>query len=1330
RIEGVATEIVRGMPFTVKASAINPAQRVTIGINGDTKAFKVANANVTVPAVLEDLDITILVQDADAGDYLVYNISEGQLASKLADECPARLKLVGSMFVSDFNALRDNASTIIDLDLSEVTIKGAMMTGNQLPENAFAPSSSSSLSSLKTVILPNNLERIDKNAFARCTQISEITIPANVNYIGAGAFSACVGLKKIIAKPKVAPTCGNTSPFPSNPSSISLEVPKGSEESYSVPSTWWAMLSLYKVPVEHKDYYWVKLDQSRVGVNGYKGDINNVAVGQKDEVTITLVLPNSQSEQFKPYDHVRPGVPFKVFDNGIDVLSNSYAYSKTGSGTPITPEQSWSMVGGLMLLRWNPSATSGVTMPQNHNIELNFYYDIKFENKEGAQGVKAEIVEVPEGSAWKDVLMRNFKYMSDNGWQANSEVKPVLYKEGSEIKFQLSDIPEKTVPVVTLKTKVMTKTGYSPEYEEKEMTLEANSGIYTIPALEGDCWISISGETIFEEGDLIPSDYLDNMDKEEAVSFNELAVSGDMSDEQFEQVRENFDNLEIIDLTAIENTALPENAFEGMDQLIDVIVSDNVTEIGAGCFKDCSSIESLTLPGVTSIGEGAFEGCESLTSILLPSLGASAAGGKPGMYKAGEIEGVNAESFRGLSPNCLIYIGENEIPGTEGLNIILNKNGMRVAASDITLDGNHPFNAPASFMLGDHKISFTADVASSLACDVNDGWTTIMLPFQPTSVTIGEQFPNREGSGLHILSFDDEESEVLTEQMEFLPNRPYLANVAAPFSTVPVTFTAVARQQDGDEVIYDVPFTPVPEETVAVGKEFSLYGSYDGQTRPVACYMLNEQGSTFVSPVDAAKAKTVKPFSAYLTANYATDKAEIEVGEHPIWVMDPQSAGVTGTKLYRSNKIELESLTKRATVYYTVDGSDPALADGSRKIYSEPITMESESMTLMAIAEYKDYVSDSVTLNFELKKSNIDYALEGEWHWISHNVENPVAVAEFAASGIDGILSQTQEVIFDSKHGMVGALTELLPTEGYKVRLSGDSWNGNVSGVSFDPVKTVKLNKGWNWIGTPVDEGSLMIADLFASVDAEEGDMLVGLDGSVQADAEGVWKGTISHMAPGVGYMFYSNSEKEFVYNIVAVHDSNVPAMAPVVAANGLWTVDNHKYASVMPVIASIDALGDVEDYQVAAFCGDECRGIGKVVDGVFMINVHGNAGDVIAFRFIGNDSEEMLSATTVVFNQNPEGTFANPFIISSNGATSVSVVNAESIGVAYEDGSFIIGGDMSDVRSVEIYDLTGKMIAKSNGERTIKVGNIDGSVVTVVVRKADSVSSTKLIVK
>ncbi len=1326
RIEGASSEVVRGMPFTIKASAINPNQRVTVAVNGETKQSNVANANVSIPAVLEDLDVTITVKDADAGDYMVYNIQEGLLASKLED-CPTRVKLVGNMLVSDFDAIRKNASTIIDLDLSDVNIKGSGMTGNQIPENAFAPSSASALSSLKTIILPNSLERIDKNAFARCTQITEITIPAKVTYVGNGAFSSCVNLKKIIAKPTVAPACGNTSPFPSSGlSTMTLEVPKGSEDSYSVPSTWWAMIPLYKAPANAKDAYWVKYDPSRIAFYKFTANPNRIEVGQTEQVRLMVILPNNQSSQFtvKSSPIERPGVVFKVYDNGIDVFNNSAAYSNTAERC--TPEQSWSMVGGRMYLVWNPTATSGVTKPQDHELKVEFYYSLNFENKEGANGIKAEIVEMPEGCEWRNVPMNKFQYMVKNQYgsnTANTEVKPVLYKEGSEFKFQLTDIPEKTTPVVTLVSKVMTKTGTSPIYEEREYTLVGNNGIYTIPALEGDTWIRISGVRTYEEGDVIPADALDSVDKEDAITFTELAVSGDVTDEDFETIRENFESVETIDLSDIENETIPAGAFEGMSNLVDVIIPETVTEIGEGAFKDCDGIESLTLPGVTTIGDGAFDGCDNLTSIILPSIGAPAPSGKPGMSKVGAVDGVTAESFRGLNPNCLIYVGSADIPNAESVNIILNKDGNRVAASDITLDANYPFNAPASFNLGDHKISFSTEITASNDCDVDGGWSTIILPFQPSKMDMEEKFDAREGAGIHLLSFSDENSESLTPQSSLLPNHPYLANVCAPFSSVHVTFSTTANENG---VGYDVPFTPVPEETVAVGKYFSLYGSYDGETRNVDLLTMNDDASAFIS-ADADSVVAIRPFSAYLCANEGTVESSLAIGEHPLWVYEPASVGVGGTKLYRSSLIELASPTKVASIYYTLDGSDPTLADGSRILYEAPFAPTAENMTVKVVAERKGNVSETVTLNFELKKADHDYNLAQNWNWVSHYAENAVPIAEFATEGISTVLSQTQEVVRDAKYGLVGSLKELVPNVGYKVCVDADSWTGNVAGVAFDPTAKVQIFRGWNWIGCPTDEGSLLISDLMANVPAVEGEMIVGLDGFVQADADGNWVGTLSQFVPGEGYMYYSQTYKEFNYNLAPEQANAAPAKAPVAAIDGYWTVDNHKYAFVMPVIASLDGL-DAEDYEVAAFCGNECRGIGAVVDGLLMLNVHGNKGDLITFRFIGNDNNEMLSDTNVVFEEIPVGSFAEPFVIKVIGASAVEALKVGAAGISIENGTIIISGNVSDIKSVEVYDVTGKLIAK--GQHSISLGNVDGSVVTVVIRKADSTSSLKLLVK
>ena len=377
-------------------------------------------------------------------------------------------------------------------------------------------------------------------------------------------------------------------------------------------------------------------------------------------------------------------------------------------------------------------------------------------------------------------------------------------------------------------------------------------------------------------------------------------------------------------------------------------------------------------------------------------------------------------------------------------------------------------------------------------------------------------------------------------------------------------------------------------------------------------------------------------------------------------------------------------------------------------------------MTVRAVAEYKGNFSENVEFGYGLKKSDIGYSLAENWNWISHNVENAVSVSEFAGDGVSRILSQTEEVVRDPKYGLVGNLSELNPLEAYKVCVSDASWTGRISGVSFDPATPVKLCKGWNWIGCPTDDSSLLINDLLANAGAEEGDMLVGLDGFEQVDADGSWKGTLSSMSPGAGYMYFSNSEKEFVYNIVPAKETTLPTRS---ANMSPWVADNHRYPSVMPVTAVVDgmkdALAESGAYHVGAFCGDECRGVGMYVDGVVMINVHGNPGDKIAFRMMSAAGKRSDSVVSVDFEEYPLGSLSEPYEIGFSGSVSVEGVSDSGYDVVVENGVLTVKGDLSGVASVEVYDLSGIRVAASSSveDGVLTFGALQPGAVVVVIR-------------
>lgn len=85
----------------------------------------------------------------------------------------------------------------------------------------------------------------------------------------------------------------------------------------------------------------------------------------------------------------------------------------------------------------------------------------------------------------------------------------------------------------------------------------------------------------------------------------------------------NCTDLETVDLP--EATAIGASAFDNCYSLTTVNIP-KVETIGASAFDDCTSIEAIELPSVTAIGNNAFYGCTSLASVTIdqttpPTLG-------------------------------------------------------------------------------------------------------------------------------------------------------------------------------------------------------------------------------------------------------------------------------------------------------------------------------------------------------------------------------------------------------------------------------------------------------------------------------------------------------------------------------------------------------------------------------------------------------------------------------------------------------------------------------------------------------------------------------------
>lgn len=444
----------------------------------------------------------------------------------------------------------------------------------------------------------------------------------------------------------------------------------------------------------------------------------------------------------------------------------------------------------------------------------------------------------------------------------------------------------------------------------------------------------------------------------------------------------------------------------------------------------------------------------------------------------------------------------------------------------------------------------------------------------------------------------------------------------------------------------------------------------------------------------------------------------------------PRASRVSGSKLYNGEKIQLSCETEDAVIKYTVDGSDPAEAGDSVRTYKadEPIVITTDNVTLKAFAEGKDLKPSEVAeFNYELKKSTIGYALK-DWTWVSHNMENAVSTADFTdgiAANVERIVGKTSEVINDPSYGLIGSLTELQPAVGYKIKVKANT-DKIIKGNELNANEnTVSVKAGWNWIGYPLNQ-AMTIAEALAYFDASEEDMIVSLDADAYAWFDGnQWKCSKEDFGfePGKGYMFKSATAANIQFNT----NTSSTAASRVGRRNWLigspWAFNKHAYPNVMPVTAEffIDGV-KCEDGQftVAAFAGDECRGVGQWHDGRLMLNVHGDGGEKVTFMAYDKTTEQYyLVDESLTFKADNEGTWFVPMKLTlGNETTGMSEVNKD-LFISVGSGYITVNAGGKNISSLTLTNMGGVTVLSASDlgtGATITTGSLsDGMYIATI---------------
>lgn len=579
------------------------------------------------------------------------------------------------------------------------------------------------------------------------------------------------------------------------------------------------------------------------------------------------------------------------------------------------------------------------------------------------------------------------------------------------------------------------------------------------------------------------------------------------------------------------------------------------------------------------------------------------------------------------------------------------------------------------------------------------------VPEQPLSVTTGEI---RLTVSRNVMSYANiPMTETYTQVLD----------VEKEVQQITADDVKVVYGEEKTIIVHTIPFEAAVGKTLHVANSSALIASIENTEA-----VIDAEGKALI------KVKGDLPGSTQLTFSIndvtVTGQCAVDVVTEILTAVTPTSSRASGTAVYRGTKIELATESKNGVIYFTTDGSCPCDENGSRRKYTVPIVINGDvQIKAMTTVNNGEDVSETAEFNYTLKRSNIDFEMAEGWTWMSHNFDTELSPSALTTNvGISRILSQTQELVRDPQLGMVGTLTAMTAAESYKVETTTATNCERITDYAWNPATPIAIKAGWNWLGYPVAQ-TMSVDEAFATTAAERLDVVVGQKGFAQFDGEH-WIGTLETMSPGLGYMYQSASDKNIVYN------TNIVSTAAAKSVQGISTnlplaLDIHKYGQIMPVVATImDANGmseDNADYQVAAFCGSECRGIGKVVSGLVMMNVYGNTGDNITFNITDRDGDTSFgNNASMSFSETVVGDIFNPYPLVISQTTGIGAANYDGnvkLSVV-GDNLLICGIAPSDIRMVEIFDLSGHKVLRTNNvsESGISISALTGGVYVVVV--------------
>ena len=267
-----------------------------------------------------------------------------------------------------------------------------------------------------------------------------------------------------------------------------------------------------------------------------------------------------------------------------------------------------------------------------------------------------------------------------------------------------------------------------------------------------------------------------------------------------------------------------------------------------------------------------------------------------------------------------------------------------------------------------------------------------------------------------------------------------------------------------------------------------------------------------------------------------------------------------------------------------------------------------------------DYVNDAVG-EWNDPTMAITIELKEGWNWTSHNLNSAIHTSRYIGYA-QHIMGAGESYIKDENSVWSGNLKGISPATGYKIKMSENA-DITLRGELFDTTVPVTLKKGWNWVGCPLYNATV-IEEALKEYTPTEGDAIIGVN-SFATYEDGEWTGTLSSLSPGQSYLLKCGATQRIHWNSFSkarAKSRRYSAPEQEVQSGTPWQTDMHAHPYAIGVIATIDGDVSANNCTVAAFCDNECRGVAQVVDGLLYMNIYGEGDETIRFKSVDNGGE------------------------------------------------------------------------------------------------------------